>query len=274
MIAASLVLLALLAGVTGTTWGLFEARRSAEAKAWPSSRPREEDPGRGELKEGPGGRRGGEEGEGDGRGGARLRREQVFAAARPKDQAGGMGYDVKLADAVTAALPSIEKDFPDKPLTEARLRQTIGSPSLPGKAGDRGGAIRGGSVTLYRRERGPDHPDTLRSMLILANSYHDLGRHAEALKLREETLALMKAKLGPDHPDTLRSMNNLGQQLRRPRPARRGRQAQRRDAGPDEGQARPRSPRDAREHDATWPTATALSAGAPRPSSSTKRRWP
>jgi tetratricopeptide (TPR) repeat protein len=43
----------------------------------------------------------------------------------------------------------------------------------------------------------------------LANSYDHLGRLADALKLREETLALRKAKLGPDHPDTLASMNNL-----------------------------------------------------------------
>ena len=43
----------------------------------------------------------------------------------------------------------------------------------------------------------------------LAGSYAALGRHADALKLREETLALRKAKLGPDHPDTLWSMNNL-----------------------------------------------------------------
>ena len=50
---------------------------------------------------------------------------------------------------------------------------------------------------------GPDHPDTLKSMNNLAISYAGLGRHAEALKLNEETLALMKAKLGPDHPDTL-----------------------------------------------------------------------
>jgi len=56
---------------------------------------------------------------------------------------------------------------------------------------------------------GPDHPDTLTSMNNLANSYTALGRHADALKLREETLTLLKAKLGPDHPDTLTSMNNL-----------------------------------------------------------------
>ncbi len=43
----------------------------------------------------------------------------------------------------------------------------------------------------------------------LATSFDALGRHADALKLREETLALRKAKLGSDDPETLASMNNL-----------------------------------------------------------------
>ena len=59
----------------------------------------------------------------------------------------------------------------------------------------------------------------------LANSYNDLGRNAEALKLHEEVLALRKARLGPDHPDTLKSMSNLANSYDRPRPARRGPQA-------------------------------------------------
>jgi tetratricopeptide (TPR) repeat protein len=46
-------------------------------------------------------------------------------------------------------------------------------------------------------------------MNSLANSYHYLGRHPEALKLRERTLALRQAKLDPDHPDVLMSMSNL-----------------------------------------------------------------
>jgi tetratricopeptide (TPR) repeat protein len=45
----------------------------------------------------------------------------------------------------------------------------------------------------------------------LALTYDAVGRHAEALKLHEETLALQKAKLGPGHPDTLRSMNSLAE---------------------------------------------------------------
>ena len=43
----------------------------------------------------------------------------------------------------------------------------------------------------------------------LADTYSALGRHADALKLREETLALRRAKLGPDHPDTLITMSEL-----------------------------------------------------------------
>jgi tetratricopeptide (TPR) repeat protein len=43
----------------------------------------------------------------------------------------------------------------------------------------------------------------------LATCYAVLNRHAEALRLREETLAAQRRVLPPDHPATLASMNNL-----------------------------------------------------------------
>jgi tetratricopeptide (TPR) repeat protein len=46
-------------------------------------------------------------------------------------------------------------------------------------------------------------------MMDLANSYDDLRRHDEALKLYEETLAAQKRVLPPDHADTLMTMHNL-----------------------------------------------------------------
>jgi tetratricopeptide (TPR) repeat protein len=46
-------------------------------------------------------------------------------------------------------------------------------------------------------------------MDTLAGTYAALGRHAEARKLHEETLALMEARLGPDHPVTLTIMYGL-----------------------------------------------------------------
>ena len=56
---------------------------------------------------------------------------------------------------------------------------------------------------------GPEHPDTLKAMINLADSYADAGRRDEALKLREEVLPLSRKVNGPEHPDTLGAMNNL-----------------------------------------------------------------
>ena len=189
VVAASLVVVALVAGIAGTTLGLFEAKRQ-EALA------NERAEGERKAKETVEAVLGFVEG-------------KVFAAARPKDQDGGLGFDVKLADAIAAALPSIEADFRGKSLVEARLRMTIGQSfeylGKPEIALEQNEA----ALALYRRELGPEHPDTLMGMHNLATSYRTLGRSEKALKLNEETLALRKAKLGTDHPDTLRSMNNL-----------------------------------------------------------------
>jgi serine/threonine protein kinase/tetratricopeptide (TPR) repeat protein len=134
---------------------------------------------------------------------------KVFAAARPQGQDGGLGHEVRLRDAIFTALPFVETSFPDQPLIEARLRNTLGlSFAYLGEA-EIGRQQFQRARDLYTSGLGPDHPQTLRSMSSLANSYFALGRREEALQLNLETLALRKAKLGTDHRDTLMSMNNL-----------------------------------------------------------------
>jgi non-specific serine/threonine protein kinase/serine/threonine-protein kinase len=135
--------------------------------------------------------------------------KKVLAAARPEGQAGGLGHDVTLRQAIEAALPLIEISFKDQPLIEARLRLTLavtfanlGEATI---AVDQAEKAR----TIYRQHLGTDHPDTLTSMTSLASCYAGLGRQTDALKLYEETLTLMKAKIGPDDPKTLSTMNNL-----------------------------------------------------------------
>jgi NTP pyrophosphatase (non-canonical NTP hydrolase) len=61
------------------------------------------------------------------------------------------------------------------------------------------------------RTLGEDHPDTLRSVQILANTYRQLGGRLleEAQELEEEVLEVRRRTLGEEHPDTLRSMRNL-----------------------------------------------------------------
>jgi serine/threonine protein kinase len=136
---------------------------------------------------------------------------KVFAAALPEELEGGLGRDVTLRRAVEAALPFVDQGFQKQPLIEARLRNSLGFSFW--RLGDAKTAADQfqKARTIYASQLGADHPDTLRSLHLLANSYQDLGRHAEALKLREDTLARRKAILGPDQPATLLSMNALAQ---------------------------------------------------------------
>ena len=136
-------------------------------------------------------------------------KDRILAAARPEGLRGGLGREVTLKKAIESALPFVKQSFPDQPLIEARLRLTLGQ-SFYDLGDDRKAAEQEeAAFTLFSRQLGPDHPDTLSSMNQLAISYGDMGRYDDALKLREETLGLRKARLGPNHPDTLISMNNL-----------------------------------------------------------------
>ena len=133
---------------------------------------------------------------------------RVFAAARPTDQR-GLGRDVTLKAAVQAAMPFVADGFKDQPLTEARLRMTMGTSFLY-----LGNAVAAEEQLSRARDiwtarLGPDNVDTLRSMTNLAIVYDDLGRPADALALKEEVLRRRRATLGREHPSTLGSMNNL-----------------------------------------------------------------
>jgi serine/threonine protein kinase len=135
--------------------------------------------------------------------------DKVLAAARPKGQAGGLGREATIRDAVDAAEPQISKSFLGQPTVEASIRDTLARTyTYLGKA-QRAIEQSEKALTLRRAKLGPNHPDTLNSMSNLAIGYLDAGRLAEAIALHAETLKIRKAVLGPEHPDTLRSMGNL-----------------------------------------------------------------
>ncbi len=134
---------------------------------------------------------------------------KVLAAARPRDEEGGLGMQATIRDAVDAAVPAIEKSFVGKPTVEASIHDTMGQSYL--YLGAPALAIRHheSALALRRRVLGFDHPDTLTSMSSLATAFWSAGRLAEAVALHEDTLKRRQAKLGPDHPDTLESMGSL-----------------------------------------------------------------
>jgi hypothetical protein len=56
---------------------------------------------------------------------------------------------------------------------------------------------------------GVEHPDTLTSMLNLANVYLQEGKYAQAEPLYNQSLEIRSSVLGAEHPSTLISMANL-----------------------------------------------------------------
>jgi serine/threonine protein kinase/tetratricopeptide (TPR) repeat protein len=210
LMAAVLILLALVGGVISTTIGLIrveEARQAevaqrklAEANEQKAITAAEAEKKSNEIAQAR---------EAETRAVLAFVQDKIFAAARPEGQAGGLGGEVTLRKAVEASLPFVADSFKDQPLIEARLRMTLGLSFLYLSDAKIANEQFESARALYMQKFGREHQLTLQSMNNLGNSYAALGRHAEALKLREETLTLMKANLGPDHPDTLRGMNNL-----------------------------------------------------------------
>jgi serine/threonine protein kinase len=194
VVAAALILLALVAGTAGTTWGMVSAKRSkrdAVNAAEGMRTAKEEAESRDAQKEAV----------------LNFIDNKILTAPRPKGY--GLGRDVSLRKAVEQALPYLDEEFASMPTVEARLRLTLarsfeqlGDPKVACEQAQR-------ALELNTKHLGPEHPSTLASMLRLASTYLALGRFTESLKLNEETLALRKAKLGPEHPDTLLSMLNL-----------------------------------------------------------------
>ena len=71
------------------------------------------------------------------------------------------------------------------------------------------------SYDMLRKARGPEHPDTLTAMTVLAQAYLDAGQGMEKLPLIEEAWRLSKDVLGLEHRDTLEVMNKVRSRIMR-----------------------------------------------------------
>jgi serine/threonine protein kinase/tetratricopeptide (TPR) repeat protein len=217
VVAAALVLLALVAGTIGTSWGLIraeerrqqaEAARKAESERAEGERLAKLDAQDQKVKAEAANAR------------AQKRLEQIekgnevltgiFADLDIRAvKAGDKPLEAVLADRLVKAAEQLEGESVGDSLAVAALQDRLGQSLL--SLGFAAQTIRVLEKAWATRKAalGPDHPDTLTSMNNLAESYRAAGQYDRAIKLNEEALALRRAKLGPDHPDTLHSMNNL-----------------------------------------------------------------
>ncbi|KAI4212305.1 MAG: hypothetical protein LQ351_005018 [Letrouitia transgressa] len=64
-------------------------------------------------------------------------------------------------------------------------------------------------LVLFKGILGEEHPETLRTMAVLASTYCDRGHYRDAEALQRQVLDLRKSVLGKKHLDTLSSMDCL-----------------------------------------------------------------
>ncbi len=182
VIAASLVLFALVAGMSGTTFGMIRAeqRRQEAERNLAFAKKGNEILG------------------------------SVFAGLEPKKiaESGRPVQDV-LRENLVKAVKQLEGSAIGDPLEVSEMQETLGQSLFGLGEYDLAVEVWEKARATRKAKLGPDHPNTLTSMSNLAGGYWAAGKLDKALPLFEEALPLMKAKLGPDHPDTLASMNNL-----------------------------------------------------------------
>jgi tetratricopeptide (TPR) repeat protein len=220
--AASLVALAVVAGLIGTTTGLVRARR-AEAEARKQAQTSERvsefisgmftgvdharmgnaifDGLKQELEEAERAR-GADE-------------SQVAAKLATFDAAlGGLNrYDFarRIIDEqlLSVASAALEERMASEPLVVARLQSTLGRTYANLTLWTASEAFRRKALETRRRVLGPEHHDTIESMIDLSNTLANQGRREESIALLNEALEIQRRVLGPEHPDTLSTMRRL-----------------------------------------------------------------
>jgi serine/threonine protein kinase len=117
----------------------------------------------------------------------------------------------ELLDRAAAELTpeKIEANFPKQPLLQAEILQTVGATYYG--VGEYGLAVsfHQRAAALRQQQLGPDNLDTLDTLNHLGLAYYGAGKLAEAIKLFEQVGTARQTKLGPDHRDTLIVLNNL-----------------------------------------------------------------
>ena len=194
-IAASLVLLALVCGIIGTTLGLIEANRQ---RGFAETRRQEAEKRLGQKDKA---------------------NEILLTIFRDLDEQGSdnesLPLPARLAQRLDVATAEMVGEATDDPLGVARMQLALAKAQLSLGYAERAIDLITRARTTYTDHLGSNHPDTLKSMIWLSSGYLDLGKLNLAVPLLEETLTLMKANLGPDHPDTLSAMNDLAVCYRR-----------------------------------------------------------
>jgi len=135
--------------------------------------------------------------------------DDLLASVYPENT---KGQDVTVRYILDSALKNIDQKLKDSPLSEAKIRATVGFAYR--KLGDYKAAELHlqRDLEIRREHLGPEHPSTLSAMARLGSLYVDHARFEESEPILIKAIDLQSRVLGENHADTLESMGMLGWQ--------------------------------------------------------------
>ncbi|MCC6407707.1 MAG: tetratricopeptide repeat protein, partial [Planctomycetes bacterium] len=113
------------------------------------------------------------------------------------------------------AIRSIDAQFANQPVVDARLRQALASRYQELGLYDAALPLQRSALDTRRRVLGEEHPDTLLSIDALGTLLERQGELVDAESFRREGLEKSRRVLGEDDPNTLDAIMNMGMVLLR-----------------------------------------------------------
>src|ERR1035441_8608433 len=119
------------------------------------------------------------------------------------------GRTITVAETLDRAVTNLDRDLAAQPALRAQLQATLGRTYYALGIYRKAIPLEEKLYDYYLKNLGMENTSTIYAMGQLAACYDKVGRRDEALKLREQALALCRKVNGPEHPSTLMAMNNL-----------------------------------------------------------------
>jgi eukaryotic-like serine/threonine-protein kinase len=228
VLAATLLLLALLLGLAGTSYGMIEAERArgravtAEAETrkraedveqvadYQAKMLRQVDPAEAGVKL---------TADLYTRLGVALEKSKI-AAPEKSTRLAAFDHELHAVNATDAAVAmldrtvlapavrAIDTQFPDQPKVDASLRMTLGDIYHKLGRDEEALALYRRAYALYAQVLGEEHRETLRSLAAVGGALSELQRADEAETTLRRALESCRRVLGPDDPETLGVQNN------------------------------------------------------------------
>jgi non-specific serine/threonine protein kinase/serine/threonine-protein kinase len=169
--AATLVAVALILGIVGTSIGMVRAAREAEA--------------------------------------SRQVTNFLVDLFEVSDPGEARGNTVTARELLDEGARRMASELQDQPLLKARLMHTIGGVYENLGLYDQAAPLQEEALELRRASLGGDHPEVGRSLDALGNVYSLQANYQEAERLQRQAVSVLEQTVGPDHPDLAEALTHL-----------------------------------------------------------------